>query len=283
MEIVPNESVSGFGACHYENSRLAFRGPARNLSEPYVAFLGGSEVFGRFVEQPLSDLVGHALGVPCVNLGCHNAGVDAFLRDPAVPHVASGAEVSVIQIMGAQNISNRFYRVHPRRNDRFIAPAACLRALYPDLDFTNIHFTRHALQEFRRASADRFELVVDELKTAWVARMSEFLTLIEGRKVLFWMGASGLDAADGDSALDPMFIDRAMVELLRPQVDEIVEYAASSQARRDGTRGMVYRRGERRAAQHMFGPRAHAEVAHVLAQALAPMVGATPDPSVVAA
>jgi hypothetical protein len=34
--------------------------------------------------------------------------------------MASVADVAVQQLMGADNISNRFYTAHPRRNDRFL-------------------------------------------------------------------------------------------------------------------------------------------------------------------
>lgn len=273
MQIIPKESVLDYEACQYGTSRLTFRGPKQALDAPYVAFLGGSEVYGRFIDRPMNVHVEKELGIKCANFGCKNASVDAFLQDPAVCALASEAAVTVIQITGAQNISNRFYRVHPRFNDRFVAPAASLKALYPDLDFTNIHFCRHALREFYQASATRFELIVDELKAAWVARMIQLLETVKGRKILFWMGAHGIDTADENSLLDPLYVDRDMVEALRPYVDEIVEYVASRQACQDGTRGMIFSSAEKRAAQHMFGPRAHREVAKALVKVLEPMVG----------
>lgn len=274
MEIIPNESVLDYETCSYGNSRLAFRGPKQSLDDPYIAVLGGSEVFGRFIDRPLTTLMQDDLGVDCINLGCSNAGADAFLHDAGICEVASQALVTVIQITGAQNNSNRYYRVHPRRNDRFVAPNACLKALYPRIDFSNIHFTRHALQDLEDAAPLRFELVVEELKAAWVARMTDLLEHIKGRKVLFWMGANGIDAPDNGSSLDPLYIDRGMVEALRPLVDDIVEYVASSLARREGTRGMVYDPTQKRAAQHMFGPRAHGEAAKALTKVLAPMIDA---------
>ena len=274
MEIIPNESVLEYEACNYGNSRLAFRGPKQSLDGPYIAVLGGSDVFGRFIDRPLTTLVQDQLGMTCVNFGCSNAGVDAFLHDSGICEIASQAAVTVIQITGAQNNSNRYYRVHPRRNDRFVAPNACLKALYPRIDFSNIHFTRHALQDLEDAAPLRFELVLEELKAAWVDRMTELLAQIQGRKVLFWMGANSIDAPDNGSSLDPLYIDRGMVEALRPLVDEIVEYVASSMARREGTRGMVYGPTQKRAAQNMFGPRAHTEAAKALSKALASYIDA---------
>ena len=44
-----------------------------------------------------------------------------FVNEPTVIDICSKALVTVVQLMGAQNTSNRFYAVHPRRNDRFLA------------------------------------------------------------------------------------------------------------------------------------------------------------------
>ena len=35
--------------CRYGRSRVLFRGPRRPLDVPYVAFLGGTETYGRFL------------------------------------------------------------------------------------------------------------------------------------------------------------------------------------------------------------------------------------------
>lgn len=272
MGILGAESVLDYAPCHYGASRLEFRGPKRSLDGRYLAFLGGSDVYGRFIDGPLSDHVEDRLGLDCVNLGCKGAGTEAFVRDPDILDIASGASAAVIQVMGAQNCSNRFYKVHPRRNDRFIKPLATLRALYPTLDFTSIHYTRHALQELSDYSPARYDLVVEELRSVWVEHMMQMLGQIKSRKVLFWMGANGIDAADAKSPFDPMFVDRAMVEQVRPHVDDVVEYVMSGKARHEGVRGMTHALTERSAAKNSFGPRAHAEVAHAVEQALRPIL-----------
>ena len=78
----------------------------------------------------------------------------------------ANAQVTVIQILGAHNMSNRFYTVHPRRNDRFLRASPMLRGIYHDVDFTEFNFTRHMLSRLREISEERFALVVEELKTA---------------------------------------------------------------------------------------------------------------------
>ena len=120
-----------------------FRGPQRPLDGRYLAFLGGTETFGKFYDSPFPALVERRIGTPCVNLGAVNAGVDVHARDATVLAACHDAAATVIQLPGVQNQSNRFYSVHPRRNDRFLRPSAALETLYPDIDFTDIAFTRH--------------------------------------------------------------------------------------------------------------------------------------------
>ena len=69
--------------CRYDGSRLLLRGPRRNLDSDFVACLGGTETFARFIAMPYPDLLEEALGLTCVNFGWPNAGIDVFRGDPA--------------------------------------------------------------------------------------------------------------------------------------------------------------------------------------------------------
>ena len=64
-----------------------------------------------------------------VNLGCLNAGPDVYLNDPEILRIASKADVTVLQVVGAANLTNRFYTVHPRRNDRFLHASPWLQTV----------------------------------------------------------------------------------------------------------------------------------------------------------
>ena len=66
----------------------------------------------------------------CVNFGSVNGGVDAFVNDPTIMAACHDAQLTVVQIMGANFLSNRFYSVHPRRNDRFLRASTVLQAIY---------------------------------------------------------------------------------------------------------------------------------------------------------
>lgn len=211
--------------CHYGGSRLNFRGPERDLSGAYLALLGGSETFGRLVATPFAVLLEEELALPVANLGNQNAGPDLYLADRAALKVAMGAQAAVVQITGAHNLTNRFYRVHPRRNDRFVAATPVLRALYRDVDFAEIHFTRHLMQVLRSRGAERFALVVSELKVVWLQRMTELLEALPKQRLLLWVADRAPELL-GQCSLQghaPWFVDTAMVQALRPLVQDYVE------------------------------------------------------------
>jgi len=253
-----------YGASRYGASKLRFRGPQRRADGEYIAFLGGSEVYGKFVERPVSDRVETALKLPCLNLGCMNAGLDAFLKDPSALDVAGRSVATVIQITGAQNNSNRFYVVHPRRNDRLVTASPALQALFPAVDFGDVHYTRHALHELLAASAERFDLVVDELKTAWVKRMELLLSMIPGPKLLLRMARYDLSETGSLRAGDPLFVDADMLAALSGQIDGLVDYTLSEKAASEGVSGMIFGPEDEPAARCLLGAQAHAEAADML-------------------
>ncbi|WGW05800.1 DUF6473 family protein [Tropicibacter oceani] len=260
--------------CRYGNSRVLFRGPRSQMEGDFIAFLGGIETYGRFIAKPYPELLERLLSVECVNFGVVNAGVDLYLNDPAALDLAGGASAKVLQVMGAQNLSNRFYMVHPRRNDRFLRASEQLETLYPEVDFTEFHFNRHMLVRLREVCETRYQDVVKELRNAWIARMKHILTIIRGKVVLLWFADHEVDG-DGTSpnARDPLFVTRDMIETLRPRVAAVVEVVPSEEAVMQGTMGMVFNDFEACAAAELMGPAAHAEAADALAEVLGPMVG----------
>lgn len=271
----PGTGALSYDPCRYGTSRLAFRGPERCLDRPYCAVIGGTETYGKFVPQPYTALAEEATGLPMLNLGCVNAGIDVFLNDPAVLELAAGARVTVVQALGAHNMSNRFYVVHPRRNDRFVRASAMLAALYPGIDFTEFHFTRHMLSALKRASPSAFELVEAELQMAWQARMRTLASRIPGDKVLLWLSTRRPDAARRNDALgdDPVFVTRHMVDSVRPHFTRVIEVEPSAAALASGTEGMVHSDLEAPAASALPGPAVHREVAEAIIPLLLELTG----------
>ena len=264
--VVMSIEMQGVGApdeqrCRYGASKLTVRGPLRKLDAPYVAFLGGSETYGQHVRMPFSALIEGDTGKNCINLGVINAGLDAFVQDPEVLAIVGRAEQVVIQILGAQNLSNRFYRVHPRRNDRFLKPSALLSAIYRDVDFTEFHFIKHMLETLQRVSPDRFATVQDELQQAWLSRMRLLLRAVGQRVVLLWLQYS---ESQGELGPEPLAITGAMVDQLRPIVSDVVVVPVVSARLSDEVENMMFSQMQAPAAAHLIGPSAHHQIAEAL-------------------
>jgi hypothetical protein len=259
--------------CRYGTSKVLFRGPRKSLKKPYIAFFGGTETYGKFVAKPFPDLVEEQIGMTCVNLGCTNAGIEVFASDSYLTEIGAGAKVTVLQVLSAQNMSNRFYSVHPRRNDRFLKPSGLLEAIFRDVDFAEFNFNKHMLTHLNAVSPERFRTVREELQIAWVGRMRHLLGRIPGKTVLLWFGEADPDNRDNGMTHDPWLITREMIETLRNEVTEMVEVQASEHARNQGTIGMVFSEMERPAAQTMLGPVAHQEAAAALVPVLGKLVG----------
>lgn len=260
--------------CRYGNSRVLFRGPRKQLVGDYIAFLGGTETYGRFIEMPFPAILEKRLSMECVNFGVVNAGVDLYLNDPTVMDLSVGGTVKVLQVMGAQNMSNRFYSVHPRRNDRFLRASERLESLYPEVDFTEFHFVRHMLGRLFDVSQDRYATVIDELRQAWVARMKNILTHLRGQVVLLWFADHPVpETAELTLDDNPLFVNRDMIETLRPRVSELVEVVASEGALMEGTKGMVFNDFDACAAAEVMGPYAHEEAADEVEQTLRALIG----------
>ena len=266
----PGEGALDYFPCRYGTSRLLFRGPRRSVERPYVAYLGGTETYGKYVPHPFPDLVEDEIGYGSVNLGCINAGLDVFLAEDSVLDIARGAEAVVVQVLGALNLTNRYYLVHPRRNDRFIGATPLLKSLFRDVDFTEFSFTRHMLRTLQTTSLDRFEVVAQELRAVWLRRMTALLGRLPQRPVLLWMAehkpaAPGLRAA---AARDPILVDADMLATVQPGACCYVEVVNPQNSGATGLDGMAFPPLEAPAAAALPGPQTHRDVARAVAQAL---------------
>lgn len=259
-----------YASYRLEGSRLLLRGPRPQTGGAWCAFLGGSETYGRFVPAPYPALAERSLGLPCANFGCLGGGIEACLKDEALLETCRRASVKVIAATGAHALSNRYFKVHPRRNDRFIRASASLKELYRDVDFSEFHFTRHMLTGLHARSAERFARVVAEMQAAWAARMRTLIGLVGGRVILLWLGE---EDAGGDTEMappfgpEPLFVTARMMDELRPMVDEVIICRSPALPETERSQGMVMSETEvplarsvlpvvlhRRAADALVGP-----------------------------
>jgi hypothetical protein len=205
-----------------------------------------------------------------VNLGNMNAGIDVYVGDQTVMDACAGAAATVLQVSGAQNMSNRFYAVHPRRNDRFLRASNLLKTIYREVDFTEFNFTRHLLSRLKEISEDKFVMVEQELKDAWVARMKTLVSKIESPVVLLWLADHSPDDVTSCTAegSDPLFVDREMLREVMPYAAETVEVVVNAPEVEEGFAGLVYSEMEAPAARGVLGTVAHEKAAEALAPVL---------------
>ena len=111
-------------------------------------------------------------------------GVDLHLGDTPLLERAGEASAFVLVLPPLGNLTNAFYQVHPRRNDRFVAARAPLRALYPEVDFAPFAFTGHALGTLAATCPERFAVLRQGLVAAWAVRMRLLLDRLPPRGVL---------------------------------------------------------------------------------------------------
>ncbi|UWQ21261.1 DUF6473 family protein [Jannaschia sp. W003] len=256
--------------------KLAFRGPAVDPEGPFVAVLGASEVAGRHVAEPFTHSLSHALAMPVANLGVQNGGADVILRErEGILAMAARAEVTVLQTLGLHNLTNRFYRVHPRRNDRFLRPSKLMRETFGRADFSDFVFTRHMTAALRGHGAFPYAQLVAELQAAWVARMQEIVIRIPNRIVLLHIeGTRG--AAQGD---DPLRVTDAMIEAVMRGCDAEVRCDVREMYDDVHLEEMQFAPEERESARHALPPVAHDLVAERLVRAVGPLLRGCPAPA----
>ncbi len=263
------EGKLDYAPCRYGSSKLLFRGPRCDMSRDYVAFLGSTETYGKFIETPFPELFAEQAGIAALNLGSVNAGIDAFHDDPTIAELCRGARACVIQVMGAHKLSNRYYSVHTRRNDRFLYASDDLRTLYPEVDFADIHFTRHLLSVLLDICPERFRAIRHELTEVWVQRMDDLLERIGRPAALLWLSSRNPeDPASAPSDPDPLFVTKEMIDRLGKKTSKLIRVAIPPRDPEAAPEGMVFSELEIAMARELPGPRTHRVVAQLVEQAL---------------
>jgi LPS sulfotransferase NodH len=84
------------------------RGPAADLDQPFLAFVGSAQTFGRFAHAPFPALLGARLGLQALNLGVGGAGPRHF-DTPGHVNVLNRAEAVVVQVLSGRSASNSMF------------------------------------------------------------------------------------------------------------------------------------------------------------------------------
>ncbi|WP_254439341.1 DUF6473 family protein [Ruegeria arenilitoris] len=251
----------GHEVCQYDGSRLWFWGARRVLDQPYMVCAGGDEAFGRFVERPFATLLEERTDRRVLNLGCLFSGVDALCLDSGLFDLLKRSELCVLQVPGLLGQTNHFYRVHPRRNDRFLEPTADLAGLYPEIDFTEVHFVRHLMTCLQRFPDARVEVVLDELRRNWIRQVSALLQRLDVPVILLRLQV--LRDPGGADHPEPDVTD-AMIEEVLPFCAQCVDVTTQVCGQPDEIEDMLFGTLHQPMAEHMIGPAAHRAIAAAL-------------------
>ena len=265
--------VLDYQTYRYGRSKQRFRGPRPDLSQPYIAFIGGSEPFGKYVPKPFPMQLQERLNFACANWGTPGAGPSFFLRDPVVLEACSNSKVCVISVMGAVAMSNRMYSVFKRRNSRVREVSATLKALYPNMALGDFRFAHNMLRKLHQQNPNNFKVLEIELREAWKARMRELLEEIETTRVLLWMSSRAPEeephAKDPESFTSaPAFVNREMLEAVAPMADILVEYVAGHGVAHKPGDGRIFPEEKADAALRYPGMTMHNQVADLLEEPL---------------
>jgi len=266
MSYEDSGTLLDYAFCRYGTSKAKFRGPEVEIGNQTVAFVGASETFGRFSISPFPAIVEHISQRPCANFGQNGAGIDGFILDRDVQNMCQRSAITVVQIMGAQNMSNRLYSVHPRRNDRFIRQSMLMKTIFDDIEFTDFNFVQHMLSTIKNQAPDRFPIIVQELKAAWVARMKMMLAQIGGQIILLWVPCKA--SPSNVLGTGPLFVDEAMIAELAPAVCGVIRPKMSTDPNDPSTDGLLYSPFDQAAAALAMSQAEHQYVAELLAAEL---------------
>lgn len=248
--------------CDFDETKLRFRAPVPDFDSSFIAVLGGGETYGRYVAEPYPSLLSEWADIPVMNFGVLQAGLSLFSQERWLIDMASKADLTVLQVLGAQNMSNRLYSVHSRRNDRFIGVSPALREIYPQVDFAEINFTGHLLATLKATSQSSFDVLVDELKWAWVQRMRRLVSSIQSDVLLLWISDHAPDETQNNlDESEPHFVDQTMLDSLADEVVGVVKVVSEPEQWLDSD---AFSEHDINAVRRMPGPKQHAAIAEAI-------------------
>ncbi|WP_237215953.1 DUF6473 family protein [Ruegeria lacuscaerulensis] len=256
---IPEDAV-----CQYSSARLWFRGPKRSLDTPYMACAGGTETFGRFVDRPFAAVLEDRLDRRCLNLGSLFCGVDALCQEKGLQSLLNAAELCVLQAPDLLGQSNRFYRVHPRRNDRFLAATDDLISLYPEIDFADVNFVHHLMKLLQGHQDARFEAVAEELRRNWVRQVGGLLQSLQSPVILLCLRVIRQSEDSRPVQETEVPLTHEMLNAVRPYCARIVRETVSVSGQSDELEDMLFGTLQQPMAEFMIGPAGHRSIADAL-------------------
>ena len=126
------------------------------------------------------------MSMPILNLGAQHSGAGFYTEDDAIYEIVENAQVIFIEAPIVVNQSNPFYRVHPRRNDRFVTAVGPLHDLFPKADFVECHSTKHLIMKLITIDAARADIVFRTLQDEWMRNLTIMRVRWRTKTVVHW-------------------------------------------------------------------------------------------------
>lgn len=223
------QEIDAAGGLDYELYQLPelgwrrFRGPAVDLSRPYLAFVGAAQTFGRFAREPYPALLGKALQIPVLNLGVGGAGPRHF-DAPSYLGLINRAEAVVIQVLSGRSASNSLYDSSGSGGLK-----GRLRADQKEVRVDEFFASLSALED-----KSKIVEVVEETRRDYTASFASLLKKITVPRILLWFSTRPPAYEDDYSELPysifnamPQLVNERMVREIRAFADAYVECVSS--------------------------------------------------------
>ncbi|MBZ0151177.1 MAG: DUF6473 family protein [Planctomycetes bacterium] len=212
-----------YGLVKLEGTYLHVRGPAVDLSKPYIACVGAAQTFGRFCDEPYPTMLGKRLGMPVLNLSDGGAG-PGWVANPVFLRLLNGASLVVVQMLSARSVGNSLF-------DNRNSGGHVGTRLADGKRMTFIEFFKELVASSPPGVVAR---VVQETRENFVRRSIEVLGSIRPPKVALWLSARSPDYEDrpgtphGYLSDYPHFVNREMVKAITAHADAYVECSSAA-------------------------------------------------------
>jgi hypothetical protein len=194
-----------------------FRGPPVQSRE-YIACVGASQTFGRFVQMPFPRLISYALRIDTLNLGRGGAGPEFPLENPALMEHINGSRIVIVQVFSGRSQSNSLFRM--------AGQTMCGTNLANGSECSADQFYTWLLTQDTKLAQE----IVAETREKYASAMTRLLDAIVPPTILFWFSTR---SPDYEECMElpltrlfgefPQLINRAIVERLKGHTSLYVE------------------------------------------------------------
>ena len=244
----------------YDFQGLKLRGSKKLDNTKYIAYIGASQTFGRFCQEPYPNLLGKKLNMGTLNFGIGGIGPTFFLSNQTILEAVNKAELVVIQVLSGRSISNSVFE---SRDGGMLG----IRLIDGKKMRSDAVFSQLVSGKDKRGLSKEFmENLVKETRENYVSTTIDLLKAIKPPKILLWLstrtpeykeiygltpsqkfrkdfstfleklsnGKMGFFRRYQENSLDnllaafPHLVNREMIEAIKPYSDRYVEYVSKT-------------------------------------------------------